>query len=121
MAFRTIMHKGRTIYYMDFRGCDPHQMIAIVDKMHELVNSFPQQVLILANYTGTTATTEFMNRIKEAGKHGVATGKHRKSAVIGITGLKAILLQGYLSATNDKNTKAFDTEEDALDWLVSDK
>lgn len=61
-----------------------------------------------------------MSRLKELGN--TVFKKHMKcSAVLGISGLKKILFDGYNRATGSTNVKAFNSREEALDWLVSYK
>ena len=45
--------------------------------------------------------------------------KMKPQEVIGISGMKTILLDGYILFTGAKDLKIFNTEAEALDWLVS--
>jgi hypothetical protein len=49
----------------------------------------------------------------------VITVKVAKTALLGIAGVKGVLVQGYAFFTGEKNLKTFSTEQDAMEWLVS--
>ncbi len=59
-----------------------------------------------------------MNELNKAGKE-VFESKAEKQAILGLTGLKSILFQTYLRFTGTKTTKAFTSEDEAVDYLVS--
>ena len=58
-----------------------------------------------------------MTRVQELGK--VNYPNLGKQALLGVTGLKNILLQGFLTVTGTKDMKPFENEAEALEWLVS--
>jgi hypothetical protein len=73
-------------------------------------------VLILQYYEGTFANAEFAAEIK---KLGAEVKDHlAKNAVVGIPGIKKIFMAAYAQFSGEKNLRAFDTEEDALAWLL---
>jgi hypothetical protein len=114
-------HQGKTYLSVDYRGCKSQQ---------DMIETFEQQLtemravraaggrtLLLSNFTGAAVGSDLMSRIKEAGKE---RGQQSlaKNAILGITGLKSILLKGFIAYTGLHNVKPFDNEAAALDWLV---
>jgi hypothetical protein len=118
MSVKWIDHKGKRILYVDFRGMDEHQMIAQLDVLAKEIAQAPGELLVLNNFEGASATTKFMARAKQTGKDRVGT-KVTKSAALGITGVKEILLAGYNRFTG-RSLVPFKTEAEALEWLVKD-
>ncbi len=114
-------HQGKTYLSIDYRGCSTQQ---------DMIDTFEQQVtemravsaaggrtLVLSNFEGTKVGSELLDRIKQAGKE---RGQQSlgKNAILGISGLKNILLKGFIAYTGLHNVKPFDDEAAALDWLV---
>ena len=117
MGVKQVQHKGKTIVYIDYRGLKKteEQLQVLVD-LTELVKTLKPPILTISNFEGVSVGNDFMNRVKEWGKTNQAiTGRQ---GVLGVTGLKSILFQGYLTFTGDKNMKPFDTEAEALDWVI---
>ena len=63
-----------------------------------------------------SGSTEFMQRAKQLGKE-IFDSRTSKSAVLGVTGIKKILLNGYNMIVKNK-LEPFDTKEEALEYLV---
>ena len=111
-----IEHKGKVINYVDYRGMDLEAMLETLDEAEKksLERNTPGG-LVLINISGVYAVQEFIQRAKEVGK---TTGPlTAKSAIVGIVGVKKILLNTY-NLLSRAYTRAFDTEESAKDWLV---
>jgi hypothetical protein len=120
MAIKWIEHHGQQILYIDYRDCKSEQeMILLLEEQAKWAKGSPKAVLILSNVTNTTITSEFMNRSKQYGKEIFIT-KTKKSAVVGIIGMKSILMQGYQMFTGAKNARPFQNESEALDWLIQE-
>ena len=112
-----ITFKGKEISYLDYRGMKLEEIIKTMDEATKSSLQENKRRLQLSNLTGVFAVPEFMDKVKEAGKK----TRHLtiKSAVIGITGAKKLLLTAYSTFTGI-NIKAFDDEESAKEWLVKD-
>jgi hypothetical protein len=117
MSVKKIEHKGKTIVYIDYRGLTKiEQQLQNLDEMTKLAKTAKPPILTIANFEGVSVGNDFMNKVKEWGKaHQAVTGRQ---AVLGVTGLKSILFQGYLTFTGEKNMKAFDNEAEAMDWVI---
>lgn len=77
------------------------------------------EVLIIAIYKGTKINKDFL---KEAKKSGIELDHLlKKMALIGISGLQKIFVNGYVRFTGQKNkVRLFPTAEDSLNWLTKD-
>ena len=115
MSATWIEHKGKQILYVDFRNLRDEKVEETVEEEVRMINNSPIKVLVLANVAGATiASLEKLKRVGKADIH----PKIAKSALIGVTGLKEILLRGYNTFTGS-SSQAFPSEDAALDWLVS--
>ena len=81
-----------------------------------IVDSGKNDVLSLSDVTGCFFNNEIMEVLKEQSK--ISMPLTKKAAVVGITGIKKILLNA-VNAVNANARKPFDTIEEAKDWLVA--
>jgi hypothetical protein len=113
-----ITYKGKEILYLDYRGLKLEQIIQSIDEAVEESLKSNRPICMLINITGVYAVPEFMEKSKEAGKK--TKNIVKKQAMVGINSTaKEILLNAYNYFTGS-NTKAFDDEESAKEWLVKD-
>jgi hypothetical protein len=118
MTVKWIEYKGKRILYADFRGQTGKEGLATIELGAKMAAASPTKVLMLSNYEGATATPEWFARAKQLGQE-VFDLKVEKDAVVGVTGVKRVLLQSYNMVTK-KGVVAFNTEAEALEWLVKD-
>ena len=117
MSVKKIVHKGQTILVADYRGLNKaEQQIQNLEELSKVLKISSSSLPILSNYDGVAVGTEFMNRVKVLGKE--LKPKIKRQALLGITGVKNILLQGYILFTGEKEIKTFDTEAEALEYLT---
>jgi hypothetical protein len=122
MSVEWIEHKGKRILYMDHRGCQPEQMIENLELGLKMVQETPPQtkILLLVDIEGSVNDTAVMARLKEVGKE--VEPKTEKEAIVGVHGVRHIMLSAYNRVTGaGKTQRLFDSQDEALDWLVSDK
>lgn len=116
MGGRTVItYKGKEITYLDYRGKNLEEIKAIlVDAVDQALKENKRRYL-LTNITGVFAVPEFMDAVNDATRK----TKHLtiKSAVVGVTGAKKILFNTY-NAVIGAESKAFNDEESAKEWLV---
>ena len=112
-------YNGQKIMYIDYREhkteAELLQTLAMAEKLIRMTTT---DIPMLFNYEGVSVTVGFMKRLKELGKEAARSQRLNRQAVVGITGLKSILLQGYLRTTGETRIQSFETEQDALDWLT---
>lgn len=115
MGTEWIEHKGKRILYVDYRGLKGAQLIEMAETEAKTIVAAPTKVLVLDDFEGISVDSEFMNRIKQLGKD--AEPKTARCAILGVTGLKEILLRAYNAFTGGRS-QPFRTKAEALDWLA---
>ena len=111
--------KGKKILYIDYSGLKTNEeLLAVLDEHVKAAIGSQTKYLSILNFKDASASNEFMDQVKKAGKE-VLEEKTERSAVLGITGLKSVLFQAYLKFSGAKTTRAFNTEEEAIAYLVS--
>jgi len=121
MSVQWIEHKGKRILYSDHRGQTPHQITEGAELSAKLAREVlePEKILFLTDLEGAVVDIVTLAKIKQLGKE-VYEPKCEKTAIVGIHGLNHMLLSAYNRVTGaGENQKLFDTQEEALEWLVS--
>lgn len=113
---RRIVHKGREIILVDYSGLKESEMIALTNEHAALVVAEGKESYFMANYEDTYGTPDYMKAAHVFTK--VTKPYIPKGAFLGVRGPKVALLKGVTFFLN-VNFKAFSTEEEALDFLVS--
>ena len=117
MKVQWITHKGKKVLFSDYSNVKSQaEMLSILNQYLEEVRASSGKILIFADVSDAATGPDFMKQAKEQGKSLIE--RTDKSAIIGITGLKGMLLKGYNLFSGDK-MKPFSTKEEALDYLVS--
>ncbi len=109
---------GQWILYLDCRNLGEEELLQILDEAKEALSPMTAKVPVLANVEGTVLSTEFMEKLKELAAE-VYTKKVDYSAIVGVSGVKKVLLSSY-NFLLKQDMKAFNTEEEALKWLTSE-
>ena len=116
MGAEWISHKGKKLLYINFGKLSPSEMAALVKKAAAMiVASGSSQNLTLTDVNDAFVNNEFLAVAKEQSK--ISLPLTKKSAIVGVTGVKKILLQG-VNAFTSKPRVPFDTIEQAKNWLV---
>lgn len=121
MPVEWIEHKDKQILHLDLRGLGPDALLKDLKAADQMFLEIPlgTQVLHLTNFEGATVNTTAMSHLKESGT-AIVEPRTEKAAVVGIHGIRNILLSAYNRVTGAGQVqKTFDTQEEALDWLVS--
>ena len=116
MSISYFSHKTQNIMFADYREClKAPQQLDLLEKVAVEMGS-KSDVRLLVDYTGISGGMDYMARLKTLGN--TVFRRHMKcSAVLGISGLKMILFNGYNRATGASNVKAFNSKNEALNWL----
>jgi hypothetical protein len=116
MSLSYITYKGKRILFVDYTQCkNTAEMINVLEIVKNEYEKSSNPFLAINDFTGTYGSNEFLNA---ASKHKeLFDSKTIKTAVLGITGIKKILLNGY-NAFVKKKQVPFDTKEEALEYLV---
>lgn len=110
-----IQYKGKEIIYVNYGDLTEDQMIEVLNLVERIILSDNKLHLQLINISDAFATPGFMAAAKSFRQrtHHLTD----RSAIVGITGVKALLLRSY-NAVSGKKLKNFDTEEKAKEYLV---
>lgn len=116
MSAEWINHKGKKILYINYGKLSLPEMIALVKKATAmLVASGSSQNLTLTDVRDAFVNNDFLAVAKEQSK--VTLPLTKKTAIVGVTGVKKILLSG-LNTFASKPRVPFETVEEAKNWLV---
>lgn len=111
-----IEHNSKRILYSDYSNLPKEQILKFFPIEWELLQKEAAKVGILANFENTTIDNDLMNEINKWGAK--QKSKIDKTAVLGVTGLKKLLLNAYSSVTGI-NVRAFNTMQEAKSYLVN--
>lgn len=115
-----IEHKGKKIFYQDFSKnfYNAAAVKAELAEVRKVVIAQPMNsVLVLSDFRDTSVGSELLSSMNEAS---AATKAYvRKTAVLGVTGMKRKLAD-LLTALTGQQLKYFDDIEAAKNWLVED-
>jgi len=109
---------GVKIVLVDYSSLREDEVIELVSKLLELVLSGNERVHILSVYNEKNfITPRLMRHIEKVTKQSVHLID--KMAIVGLTPTKKVILKGY-NLIFRKDFKAFDTQEDAIAYLITD-
>ena len=115
MPVRKVIHRGVEIIYIDHTNAREDEMIRNLDEAEKMILREQKMHLQLINGTGSFATPKFMQRANTFGNNTKAL--MTKGAYVGLSGAKRILFAAYNKLVGTK-LKAFETEQEALDYLA---
>lgn len=117
MPVEYITYKGKEILHVDVSHVkNKQEVLDLLDLPAETYQKSSGNLLVLANLTGTFTDPEVIDRFKHYGKT-IFAKKAKKRAVLGISGLKKIILNAYNTLTGN-NLKPFDDEIAAKEYLI---
>jgi hypothetical protein len=120
MKSKWIEYKGKKIFYQDFSNhfFNEKAIIAELKEVQEVILTQPENsALVLSNFSNTEITSAVMPLLNESSKK---TKSHiRKTAVIGVSGIKRTL-GDLLSKITGQSLMYFNDENEAKDWLAQD-
>ena len=118
MKSRWTTWKGQRVIYCDFSRFKTdvnglrHEVEAADE---EICKEPPGSVLALADLTDTVASGQVVSLFKDSAK--LTTPYIKKQAVIGVSGFKRFLADA-VARFSGQGMRLFDTEAEAMDWLV---
>ncbi len=120
MPLNDIEYKGKTFLFLNINGMTEQDvLIEDAKKAAKTIIERNEPTRFLCDFTNASFGVELMNQIKDDGKY-ILKNIPMKTAITGITGLKQILLQGYIRFTGSK-LRVFNTLEEAKDYLAEDE
>ena len=119
MKSKWITHAGKSIFHIDLSDfwTDADALRTELDEASAITCQQPEDsLLVLTDVRGTVLSSEVLNIGKESS---AKTTKHvRKTAVLGISGFRKVLLDA-VSRFSGQSFAVFEDAEEAKDWLVS--
>ena len=117
MGAQWIDYKGKKILYVQYTGLKAPEMLGLIKTASEMiVAAKSNQVLSLTDVTDCFVNQEFLDLSKK--QSAITLQYTKKAAIIGIVGLKKVLLNGLNAFTSNPRVP-FDTLQQAKDWLVA--
>ena len=112
------LHQGKRILMIDYSHCDVEQMKDMIGITRTLIaTQLPNSVLTLSDVTGAIFNIEVVEQLKEMAKHNAPYV--RKGALVGVTGLQALIYQAVRTFSK-RNIPIFSDKDEALKYLLSD-
>ncbi len=114
---RFIRHAGKDVFVLDFRNKKPDEALVLIEECARQVRNRPEgSVLTLTLVSGGTFSQDVLNALKELTRGNAPYV--RTAALVGITGLYKVALQG-VSLFSKRQFFMFDCMDEALDFLVA--
>jgi Glu-tRNA(Gln) amidotransferase subunit E-like FAD-binding protein len=114
---RFIEHQGQRILLVDLSRCEASELPKLVDQVPQVVTAEPpSSVLLLADFTGSTATREVIERVKIAA---ALDRKHIKRAAWVFNGNIPKPLHDSVQMFSSRDIPKFEDREKAMAFLVS--
>ncbi|MBN2531906.1 MAG: hypothetical protein JXB88_03385 [Spirochaetales bacterium] len=116
---RFITYKGHKILYIDHTGLKENEIVENMNHANKIMMECSDtKLLLIINFTDTFGTEKIMVKLKSPDSI-AAMKKVKKTAVLGIVGIKKILLNAYNQFIK-QNVRAFNTMEEAQEYLISE-
>ena len=117
MAHNVITHNGKEVLFINHRGLTGEELFNSFKAANMFMLEQKKKYLIVSDFTDTTGTKELNSYIqgeesKEVSKYIIA------QAIVGLTGVKKMVLRVYNALTGVKS-HMFDTVEEALDFIIT--
>ena len=110
-------YNGRKIIFLDLHGVQPEGIKSRVELAKTLIfASQPNSVLLLTDFRDMRYDRERTDYAKQVSIDIKPFVK--KSALLGIEGLKKIIMQSLMVFSGRTNMKPFADVKDALEWLI---
>lgn len=114
-GYKLINYKEKEILYVDYRGMAKDDILKTMDEATEFALKENRPLLRLSDMTGVFAVKEIVEKAKESGK--ITNHLTIKRAAVGITGAKKVLFNAF-NRVSGNHSRAFDSVDDAKEWLV---
>jgi len=111
-----LQHNGKKILHLNFANCSVDEVFQTIEMSKAAIRTqSPASVLTLTDVTNTA----FNRKVSEAMKEFVVHNKpYVVAAVVGVTGLKQVILNAVMKLNGRKLT-AYHTLAEARDWLAA--
>jgi hypothetical protein len=111
-------HKGKQILVNDYSGMNTSDLtFLIMENKRRYGKEIKSSILLLVDVTGSPFDSAVISAMQDIAKD--IKPKIKKSAVIGVTGLKAVVLK-TINRFSSLGIVPFNTQEEALESLIKD-
>jgi hypothetical protein len=118
MSLSFINFNGKKILLAEYCKCKTEdEMLKLLEEAAAFYRNSAVKIVSLSDFTGTFVSTRFMTQAKHFGETSFSP-KSEKMAIVGIDGIKKILLQAYNTVVKNKIVP-FSSKEKALEYLTS--
>jgi alpha-acetolactate decarboxylase len=118
--FQVINHKGKRIFYVDFKGIEIDEVWEVLEAAKQVIARQPMKsVRHLTDVTGTVFSKRTIRELKAYANHNEPF-IHR-SAAIGVSGIMVVMFNAVVKFSKRKNLVLKRSREEALDWLAEDE
>jgi hypothetical protein len=117
---KLINHNGKKIIHVTYSGLsnrNEKEFIDAIDFVTQFMLKQGRDLLILSDFRDSTGNNIVFEKLKQASS--IVKPFRKKSAVIGISGVKSIFLKG-VNLFSKSNLLAFTDLDEAKNWLVKD-
>ena len=121
MQSHWLKHKNQDIFVLDYTGfhMDRGSLYAEIEEAHKVIVSQPENSLLtIIDVQDTVADVETVSLLKSRSSE--SSKIFKKTAVVGVSGVKKVLAESIIKFSKMKNTKFFDDYGTAKDWLVEE-
>ncbi|PIP13084.1 MAG: hypothetical protein COX48_05255 [bacterium (Candidatus Stahlbacteria) CG23_combo_of_CG06-09_8_20_14_all_34_7] len=117
---KIIEHKGKKIVFQSWRDIrDAEKNIAIIEETKQLIMKMPEKsVLLLTDATNAHYDINAIEHLKAFSKD--ITPYIKASAVVGVSGIKRVILQTLIKISG-RDIKMCSDIDEALDYLANHK
>ena len=113
-------HQGSMVLSLNFANLEIDEAYEVINYSAGIIENMPKNSLYtLTNITDTNYNQELVGALKkfaQKNKPHVIAG-----AVIGVEGIKKTVFNTLLKVSGRNNMRMFNNEDDALEWLVTQK
>jgi len=111
-------YKGKKVFIARYDHLSPDGVKAEIEEVKKYMTTISENsARVLVDTNGTIISPDVLNQFKQISSqasHNMAT----KTAILGMSGPRRTFLE-IVSKFSQNKTIAFDTKEEAMDWLVS--
>lgn len=118
MPVSFITHQDKKIFFIDYSGLKKKEdMMLTLQQAVAMAKESDEPLRTLIDMSNASGSQEWMEESKKQGQ--AIKDKAMKTAIIGVSGVKKVLLIGYNAVVGGR-VKPFNTKEEALNYLTKD-
>ncbi len=118
MGLEWITFRGKQILSCGYQEAKTEaEQVQLLEKQMKMIEQSPQPVLLLVDLRGMSMTPGGAQFSKD--HLSASNQKIKRIALVGVTGLKKVVVDGIGRAVSGSKQEAFDTIDEAKAWLVS--